>query len=228
MQITYEDQAKMLTTIIEADDKALAARAALIQQIRFTDLVSVDKLAKSTDYRKYKERYFDYEILGITQLQTIPLMIDGRHLDVLMADNNDKLKKLKPIKKNKLLKPYSVDIEWIAEGKHRQLKSVLLADNKREARVKALLSLCRTTDEWDILDQIEVDGEYVYDITVDGSRYIASPAIPMELIDIAIKSGCVTALIPMRTNVLGEPIVATLGLPHLSLIDGLSDSSEYQ
>lgn len=49
----------------------------------------------------------------------------------------------------------------------------------------------------------------------------------MELIDIAIKGGCVTALIPMRTNEPGQPIVATLGLPYLSLISALSDSKEY-
>lgn len=227
MQITYEEQAKMLTTVIDADNKVLAARSALIEQIRFSDPVSVDKLAKSTDYRKYKERYFTYQILGITELQTVPLMIDGRNLNVLMADDNDKLKKLKPIKKNKRLKPYSVDVEWIAEEKHRKLNSVLMADNKKDAIVKVLLSLCRTTDEWGILDQIEADGEDIYDITIDGSQYIASPAIPMELIDIAIKGGCVTALIPMRTNEPGQPIVATLGLPYLSLISTLSDSKEY-
>lgn len=227
IQITYENQAKISTTVVEADNKVLAARSALIDQISTSDLIGFEEAAKKKNYLEYKERFFTYKTLGVIELQTLPLMIDGRDFSILISTDNEKLKKLKPIKKNKSSKPFLVDVEWIAEGKHRKLNSVLMADDKKDAVVKVLLSLCRTTDEWGILDQIEANGEDLYDITIDGSQYIASPAISMELVDIAIKGGCVTALIPMQTNDPGQPIVATLGLPYLSLISTLSDSKEY-
>ena len=206
MQVTYEDQVKTLTSVVEAGDEESAKKYGLALQEGVCDDESL------TPELGANQGPFTYDVMGVTQLQSVPLMIDGRSVDLLMTSNNAQLKKISPIKKSKTLTPYSVGVKWVAEGCVRQLNSVLMATNKKDAVVKTLLSLCLKTDEWDVLDQLEAaDG---YDITAGGSRYIASSAIPMEFIDVAVANGCVTALVPMRTNEPGDPIIATLTLPN--------------
>lgn len=221
IEIAYQNEVKLVSPVVDAEDSIEATRIALIGLTGFSDEVKVRKTASASKYRTYKERFFTYKTIGVIELQTIDMMIDGRCVKLLMSANNKKLKALKGIKKSKGLKPYYVDVTWLAENIERNINIAIMAENKRDAVVRALCSLQSEKDNYDI--GLLIEGMKDVDITINKSRYIVKTPIPMDVIDIAIKNGYVEALVPVSNPIPNKPMIATVGLPHLALIKTLSD-----